>query len=95
VDLTLDPRRSQLLRILRTKERCSGHDIVALTLRELGITHVFGIGGVSRHAQCLRSARASWGTNAKARLESMPCCVGTRLAPGSADAAKLLQLAET
>jgi 2-hydroxyacyl-CoA lyase 1 len=58
VDLTLDPRRSQLLRILRTKERCSGHDIVALTLRELGITHVFGIGGVPVDATLGACARA-------------------------------------
>lgn len=58
MNLTLDPPRERLLRMLRSRERCAGHDIVALTLRELGITHVFGIGGVPVDATLGACARA-------------------------------------
>ena len=51
-------RREQLLRLLHARERCVGHDIVALTLRQLGITHVFGLGGVPVDATLGACARA-------------------------------------
>lgn len=54
----LDSRREQLLRILNSRERCAGHDIVALTLRALGITHIFTVGGVPVDATLGACARA-------------------------------------
>lgn len=42
---TLGTERARLLQLLRSKARTIGHDIVAQTLRGLGITHVFGVGG--------------------------------------------------
>jgi thiamine pyrophosphate-dependent acetolactate synthase large subunit-like protein len=46
MSVTFDQRREQLLHALGARERCAGHDIVAVALRRLGITHVFGVGGV-------------------------------------------------
>jgi 2-hydroxyacyl-CoA lyase 1 len=44
MDAALNPRRL-LLEMLEASER-RGHDVVARVLRDLGITHVFGVGGV-------------------------------------------------
>jgi len=44
MDAPLNPRRL-LLETLEASER-RGHDVVARVLRDLGITHVFGVGGV-------------------------------------------------
>ena len=44
MDAPLNPRRL-LLETLDASER-RGHDVVARVLRDLGITHVFGVGGV-------------------------------------------------
>jgi thiamine pyrophosphate-dependent acetolactate synthase large subunit-like protein len=42
----LSSQRQGLLELLRSKGRRAGHEVIASTLRELGITHVFGIGGM-------------------------------------------------
>lgn len=38
--------RQALLRLLRSKRSCTGDEIIAASLRRLGITHVYGVGGV-------------------------------------------------
>lgn len=54
----LSPERSRLLQLLRSKVRTVGHDIVAQTLRRIGVTHVFGSGGNPTDATLAACARA-------------------------------------
>lgn len=58
MESALSPQRRRLLQVLRSKGRASGHDIVALTLRGIGITHVFGSGGNPTDTTLAACARA-------------------------------------
>ena len=45
MDALQGTERQALLRLLRSKRRCTGDEIIAASLRRLGITHVYGVSG--------------------------------------------------
>lgn len=54
----LSPERQRLLQLLRSRGRRAGHDIIAHTLRGLGITYIFSVGGAPVDAALAACARA-------------------------------------
>lgn len=58
MDTALISPRQRLLQRMRSKQRHAACDIVALTLRGLGVTHVYGVGGTPMDTVLAACARA-------------------------------------